>query len=105
MAIKIEISGFDKDFLPVFESLAKSLKATYCLLECDTPEEKKQSSMKKALEEMKNGEYETFKNFGKIDLSQKPILPMFSLSNGVFNPFRFNYRKNSCGFVNIIMRI
>ncbi|HEF7996208.1 TPA: hypothetical protein ACHD73_001797 [Campylobacter jejuni] len=25
MAIKIEISGFDKDFLPVFESLAKSL--------------------------------------------------------------------------------
>ncbi|WP_162825679.1 hypothetical protein [Campylobacter jejuni] len=24
MAIKIEISGFDKDFLPVFESLAKS---------------------------------------------------------------------------------
>ncbi|MCE7306663.1 hypothetical protein LZX06_07090 [Campylobacter coli] len=79
MAIKIEISGFDKDFLPVFESLAKSLKATYCLLECDTPEEKKQSSMKKALEEMKNGEYETFKNFGKIDLSQKPILSMFFL--------------------------
>ncbi len=25
MAIKIEISGFDKDFLPIFESLAKSL--------------------------------------------------------------------------------
>lgn len=48
MAIKIEISGFDKDFLPVFESLAKSL-------------------------------------------SQKPILSMFSLSNGVFYPFRFNY--------------
>ncbi|EEV5205575.1 hypothetical protein HFM64_001722 [Campylobacter jejuni] len=62
MAIKIEISGFDKDFLPVFESLAKSL-------------------------------------------SKKPILSMFSLSNSVFNPFRFNYRKNSCGFVNIIMRI
>ncbi|HBK1821351.1 TPA: hypothetical protein LGC97_001937 [Campylobacter jejuni] len=27
MAIKIEISGFDKDFLPVFESLAKSINA------------------------------------------------------------------------------
>ncbi|HEF7978036.1 TPA: hypothetical protein SBB82_001926, partial [Campylobacter jejuni] len=53
--------------------------ATYCLLECDTPEEKKQSSMKKALEEMKNGEHETFKNFDKIDLSQKPILSMFFL--------------------------
>lgn len=26
MSLKIEISGFDKDFLPVFESLAKSLK-------------------------------------------------------------------------------
>lgn len=66
-------------FYLFFESLAKSLKATYCLLECDTPEEKKQSSMKKALEEMKNGEHETFKNFDKIDLFQKPILSMFFL--------------------------
>ncbi|MFK0485740.1 hypothetical protein, partial [Campylobacter coli] len=73
MAIKIEISGFDKDFLPVFESLAKSLKATYCLLECDTPEEKKQSSMKKALEEMKNGEHETFKNFDEYKKAMREI--------------------------------
>lgn len=73
MAIKIEISGFDKDFLPVFEGLAKSLKATYCLLECDTPEEKKQSSMKKALEEMKNGEYETFKNFDEYKKAMREI--------------------------------
>ena len=73
MAIKIEISGFDKDFLPVFESLAKSLKATYCLLECDTPEEKKQSSMKKAVEEMKNGEHETFKNFDEYKKAMREI--------------------------------
>ncbi|EFN0461465.1 hypothetical protein O0P90_001755, partial [Campylobacter jejuni] len=56
-----------------FESLAKSLKATYCLLECDTPEEKKQSSMKKALEEMKNGEHETFKNFDEYKKAMREI--------------------------------
>ncbi|MCR6591987.1 hypothetical protein [Campylobacter insulaenigrae] len=73
MAIKIEISGFDKDFLPVFESLAKSLRASYCLLEYDIPDEKKQSSMKKALEEMKNEEYETFKNFDEYKKAMREI--------------------------------
>ncbi|EFQ8153574.1 hypothetical protein PI202_001921, partial [Campylobacter jejuni] len=53
--------------------LAKSLKATYSLLECDTPEEKKQSSMKKALEEMKNGEHETFKNFDEYKKAMREI--------------------------------
>ncbi|AJD03398.1 MULTISPECIES: hypothetical protein [Campylobacter] len=73
MSIKIEISGFDKDFLPVFESLAKSLRASYCLLEYDIPDENKQSSMKKALEEMKNGEYETFKNFDEYKRAMREI--------------------------------
>lgn len=73
MALKIEISGFDKDFLPVFESLAKSLKATYRLVEFETLQEQKENSIKKALQELKNGEYESYKDFKAYQKAMREI--------------------------------
>lgn len=73
MALKIEISGFDKEFLPVFESLAKSLKASYKLINFETQQEQKENSMQKAIKELKNGEYETFKSFDEYKKAMRGI--------------------------------
>lgn len=73
MAFRMEIVGINKDFLPVFESLAKSIKASYRLSELETPKEKKESSMKKALKELESGEYETFKNFNDYKKAMREV--------------------------------
>ncbi|EOG9532818.1 hypothetical protein ACLLIR_001703 [Campylobacter upsaliensis] len=73
MAFKVEITGIDEKFLPVFESLAKSIRASYCLMRYETPQEKKESSMKKALQELENGEYESFKNFNEYKKAMREV--------------------------------
>lgn len=73
MAFNVEINGVDERFLPVFESLAKSLRATYILKRYETPQEKKESSMKKALQELENGEYESFKDFNAYKKAMREV--------------------------------
>lgn len=73
MAFNVEINGVDERFLPVFESLAKSIKASYSLTRYETPQEKKESSMKKALQELENGEYESFKDFNEYKKAMREV--------------------------------
>lgn len=73
MIYKVEISGFDKEFLPVFENLAKSLKANYKVTILEATKEKRQISMQKAIKELKNGEYEAFKDFDEYKKAMRNV--------------------------------
>ena len=49
------------------------MRATYILKRYETPQEKKESSMKKALQELENGEYESFKDFNAYKKAMREV--------------------------------
>lgn len=63
MTYKIEIESVKKEFLPVFEALAKSVKASYKTTTCKSTRKKRESGIDRALRELENGEYESFESF------------------------------------------
>lgn len=62
------IENVKKEFLPVFESLAKSIKA-----DCQIKYSKSESSVQKAIKEIKKGKCESFNNFEEYKKAMRNV--------------------------------